>query len=140
MQHGGSPSTPYKTLTVRVPLAYRKRGGRRLVLAPGGSSSGVARLPRIDSTIVKAIARAFRWKRLLDVGRYGSVLELAQAEEVNPSYMCRVLRLTLLAPDIVEAVLGGKQPPEVQLDALLMPHPAAWSAQRERLVASDNSP
>jgi len=123
-----------RTLTVRVPFALRKRGGRKLVVAPEGATWGAPR-PRVDSAMVKALARAHRWKRLLESGRFGSVAELAEAEKINQSYLCRVLRLILLAPDIVEAILDGRQPVGLQLDALLKPLPAEWKLQRFHLVA-----
>ncbi|MGQ0665264.1 MAG: hypothetical protein ACT4P2_17145 [Pseudomonadota bacterium] len=118
-----------RTLTVRVPFALRKRGGRKLVVAPEGATWGAPR-PRVDSTMVKAIARAHRWKQLLESGRFGSIAELAEAEKINQSYLCRVLRLTLLAPDVVEAILDGQQPAGLQLDALLKPLPVEWDHQR----------
>lgn len=124
-----------RTLTVRIPLTFRKRGGRKLVIAPAGAAEAWAPpRPRVDNTLVKAIARAYRWKRLLESGRFVSVTELAEAEKINQSYLCRVLRLTLLPPDIVEAILDGRQPPGIQLDVLLNHHPVAWSTQRERLL------
>jgi hypothetical protein len=89
---------------------------------------------RIDNTMVKALARAHRWKKLLDSGRFQTVQDLAEAEKINPSYIARVLRLTLLAPDIVEAILDGRQPPGLQLDDLLAPFPVEWARQREALV------
>ncbi len=122
-----------RTLTVRVPLAIRKRGGRKLVIAPDGASWSPPGA-RIDNTMVKAIARAHRWMRLLGSGEYASVADLAAAERINESYVCRVLRLTLLAPNIVEAILDGRQPPGIQLHVLLTPHPVEWSTQRERLL------
>ena len=82
--------------------------------------------------MVKALARAFRWRKLLETGVYATVEELAAAEKINGSYVSRVLRLTLLAPDIVEAILDGRQPITVQLDAVLKPFPAEWDAQRQR--------
>lgn len=120
-----------QTVTIHVPFAFRRRGGRRLVLMPEGSAPRSGRA-RIDNTMVKAIARAFRWKRLLESGRYASVLELAEAEEINQSYLCRVLRLTLLAPEVVQSVLDGRQPPGLQLEALLKPLPSHW---REQIAA-----
>ena len=83
--------------------------------------------PRIDNTMVKAIARAHRWKRLMESGRFVSVTELAEAEKINQSYLCRVLRLTLLAPDIVEAILDGRQPVELTLAVLMRPFAAEWA-------------
>jgi len=120
-------------LTVSIPFQIKKRGGRKIVIAPEGASWSAPR-PRVDSTMVKALARAHRWKRLLESGRFASVAELAAAEKINQSYLCRVLRLTLLAPDIVEAILDGRQPPRMQLDVLLTPQSVAWSTQRGRLL------
>lgn len=120
-------------LTVSIPFQIKKRGGRKIVIAPEGASWSAPR-PRVDSTMVKALARAHRWKRLLESGRFASVAELAAAEKINQSYLCRVLRLTLLAPDIVEAILDGRQPPGMQLDVLLTPQSVAWSTQRDRLL------
>ena len=83
--------------------------------------------------MVKAIARAHRWKRLMESGRFASVTELAEAEKINQSYLCRVLRLALLAPDIVEAILDGRQPAALQMHALLKPMPLKWVEQRAAL-------
>ena len=120
-------------LTIRVPLAVRKQGGHKLVLTPGGTmnsgSSGA------DTTLVKALARAFRWRRMMETGRFDTLNELAAAEKINSSYVSRVLRLTLLAPDIVEAILDGRQPPTIQIDLLLNPLPGTWSIQRDHLFA-----
>lgn len=116
-------------LTVTVPMTFRKRGGRKLVIAPNGADAWALPRARIDNTMVKALARAHRWKKLLDSGRYQTVQDLAEAEKINPSYIARVLRLTLLAPDIVEAILDGRQSPGLQLDDLLAPFPVEWTKQ-----------
>jgi hypothetical protein len=83
-----------------------------------------------ERPLVKAIARAHQWKRLLETGKYGSVTDLAAVEKINQSYLCRVLRLTLLAPDIVEAILDGRQPSDLELSKLLKPFPDTWEEQR----------
>jgi len=116
-------------LTVRVPLAVRKqRGGRKLVLTPGGMAnrgqSGA------DSTLVKALARAFRWRRMMETGRYGTLNELAAAEKINSSYVSRLLRLTLLAPDIVKAILDGREPGGPGLPRFLGAASDVWTDQR----------
>lgn len=116
------------TLTVRVPLTLRKRGGRKQVVLPDGGSWG-APSPRIDNTMVKAIARAHRWRRLLESGEFASVTELARAEKLNDSYLARVLRLTLLAPNIVEAILNGQQSGELTLAKVMEPFPVEWEKQ-----------
>ena len=121
-----------QTLTVRVPFTIRKRGGRKLAIAADGTTLATPR-PRIDSTLVKALARAHRWNRLLETGRYGSAAELAAAEKINPSYVSRVLRLTLLAPDIVEAIVEGRQADGMEAALLLRPFSTAWAEQRQTL-------
>jgi hypothetical protein len=83
--------------------------------------------------MVKALARAFRWKRLLDSGRYASISEIAAEVKIDRGYVGSILRLTLLAPDIVEAILDGRQPPESGFPALLKPFPLEWQRQREKL-------
>jgi hypothetical protein len=95
------------TITVFVPMAWRRRGGRKVIVAPPGSDDWAPSL-KIDSVLVKALARAHRWRRLLEEGRFGTLAELADAERISRSYVCRVLRLTLLAPDIVERILEGR--------------------------------
>ena len=126
-------TAPAQTLTVRVPFAIRKRGGRKLAIAADGSTLAPPR-SRIDSTLIKALARAHRWNRLLESGRYGSAAELAAAEKINPSYVSRVLRLTLLALDIVEAIVEGRQANGIEADVLLRPFSADWSEQRQKLT------
>ena len=113
------------TVTIHVPFRLVKRGGRKEMQLPEGATQS----QRTDSTLVKALARAFRWKRMLESGEYATIAELAEREGIAPSYMTRVLRLTLLAPDIVEAILDGKQGPEVTLAQGLEPFPLAWQLQ-----------
>jgi hypothetical protein len=86
--------------------------------------------------MVKAIARAFRWRRLLEEGQYGSVIELVEAEKINKSNISRVLRLSFLAPDIVEAILDRRQPPTLGLPMLLEPLPIRGEHQQRRLMAT----
>jgi hypothetical protein len=90
---------------------------------------GATHSRRADNTLVKALARAFRWKRMLESGEFATIAELAEREGIAPSYMTRVLRLTLLSPDIVAAILDGKQGPEVTLAQVLEPFPAEWAEQ-----------
>lgn len=116
-------------LTVRVPLAVRKqRGGRKLMIAPSSPASCGASAS--NTTLVKAVARAFRWRRMLESGRFGTIDELAAAEKINSSYVSRLLRLTLLSPDIVEAILDGRQPEGMTLPGLMKPFPVEWDVQR----------
>ena len=114
-----------QTLTVVIPLWVKPRGGRKAMVAPG-----VLPMPaRADITLVKAVARAFRWRGMLESGRFGTINELAAAEKINSSYVSRVLRLTLLAPDIVKAILDGRQPEGMTLPVLMGPFPVEWKKQ-----------
>jgi len=113
------------TVTLHVPFRLVKRGGRKETQLP----EGAAPPRRKDSALVKALARAFRWKRMLESGEFTTIAELAEREVITSSYMTRVLRLTLLAPDIVEAILDGKQGPEVTLARVMESVPAEWSAK-----------
>lgn len=114
-----------QTLTVVIPLRVKPRSGRKAMFTPG-----VLPMPaRVDITLVKAVARAFRWRRMLETGRFATINELAAAERINSSYVSRVLRLTLLAPDIVEAILDGRQREGMTLPALIKPFPVEWDRQ-----------
>lgn len=123
-----------RTLTLRVPMTFTKRGGRKLVISPDGAPSWAPPRRRVDNAMIKALARAFRWRKMLETGAHGTVEEIAAAEKINASYVSRVLRLTLLAPDIVEAILDGRQPVELQLEDLLRPFPAEWHEQTQLLI------
>ena len=122
---------PVQTVTVEVPFTIRKRGGRKQVITPDGASAWVSPRTRIDSTMIKAIARGFRWRKLLETGVYGTIEEIAATEKINSSYVSRLLRMTLLAPYIVEAILDGRQPTKVTLAVLMRPFPVAWKEQVE---------
>jgi hypothetical protein len=126
----GSGAAASGTLTVRVPLTLGKRGGSKVILTPSGGSAWAPPQPRVDNTLIKAIARAHRWKQMMESGTYASVTEVATAEKINQSYLCRVLRLTLLAPDIIEAALDGRQRTGPQLHELMKPFPLDWEVQK----------
>jgi hypothetical protein len=118
------------SITVRVPLAIRRRPGRKTVVTPVREGVGPATPTRADPALVKALARAFRYQRLLDEGRYASISEMAAAERIERGYLGSLLRLTLLAPALVEAILDGRQPDGLTLRQLLEPLPASWAEQR----------
>jgi hypothetical protein len=118
------------TLTVHVPLAFRQWGGRKVIVSPAGEQPWTPRRANIDDTLLQAVVRAFRWKQMLDEGRYATVSELAAAHKLNTSYVSHILRLTLLAPDLVEAILDGRQPATMQLQPLMRGFAVEWERQR----------
>lgn len=116
-----------ETVTLHVPLRIVKRGGRKEIQLP----KCAAQPRRTDNTLVKALARAFRWKRMLESGEFATIGELAEREAIASSYMTRVLRLTLLASDIVDAILDGTHEPKVTLARLMEGFPEEWDVQRQ---------
>lgn len=128
------------TITVHVPLSFTRRGGRKQIVLPDGTSSWAPPRARVDNTMVKATARGFRWRKLLEAGVHTTVEDIAAAEKINPSYVSRILRLTLLAPAIVEAILDGRQGPELTLAALMKPFPVEWERQKEHFTVTTPCP
>ncbi len=123
------------TIVVDIPMQWKRRGGRKVIIAPDGGDAWAPAKLRPDETLIRALARAHRWKRMLEEGTHGSVSEIAEAEKIDRSYVNRLLRLTLLAPDIQEAILDGRQPKGMQLEELTRAMPSEWGVQR-RLVGS----
>jgi hypothetical protein len=123
-------STPIPdTVTLHLPFRIVRRGGRKEMQLP----EGAAQSRRIDITLVKALARAFRWKRMLETGEFATIAELAKREGIAAPYLTRTMRLTQLAPDLVESILDGSHPSGLQLEALRSSLPMAWSEQRTAL-------
>jgi hypothetical protein len=132
MIHGAETRLDGKTLVVRISMRFQRRGGRKRIVAPDGGELVPSSRPQPDGTLIKALARAWRWQRMLESGEHANLAELADAERISHSYVCRVLRLTLLAPDIVERILDGR--PTAPLARLLQPFPVEWERQRDRLL------
>lgn len=131
--------TTATSITVRVPLTIRRRPSRKTVVSP--MADGVAPVTtRADPALVKALVRAFRYQKLLDEGRYASITEMAAAERLERGYLGSLLRLTLLAPDIVEAILNGRQPDGLTFAVLAGGVPVGWDAQRNTFGANSPGP
>lgn len=124
------------TITVHVPMTFTVRGGRKTVISRFTTAPSQ---PRIDDSLLRALARAHCWRRKIESGEYGSIAELAKTEGVNESYACRLLRLTLLAPTIVEAILNGRKNTDVMLKQLLKPLPLRWDEQVALLNIGDGT-
>jgi hypothetical protein len=128
------------SVTVVVPMAIRRRGGRKQIIGPDGApvqptvGAPAAAITAGDPVLVKALARAFRWRRMLEEGRYASIRELATAENAERTVVARLVTLSLLAPDIVEAVLDGHEPAALTLAFFRHGLPHAWEAQRAALA------
>lgn len=121
------PDAP-RTLTVSVPLKFERRGGHKTIIGPVVCTPPVV---KHDNALIKALARAHRWRRMIEQGDFPSITEVAKTEKVNQSYACRLLRMTLLAPDIVRKILDGRQGDEVSINDFAGGFPVEWSKQRE---------
>jgi hypothetical protein len=122
------------SITVRVPLRIGRKAGRKTVVMPVQTEGDDTVRTLADPALVKALARAFRYQKLLDERRYASITEMAAAERIERGYLGSLLRLTLLAPPIVEAILDG-QNDGVALLGLLEPFPGNWTHQQDHLLA-----
>ena len=116
------------TLTIWIPMRLQRRGGRKLIVTPDGLKVPQRR-PAPDQTLIKALVRAHRWRRRIESGQAKSITDLAEQEGVTDAYVCRLLPLTCLAPDIVEAILDGRQPKGLRLAEMLGNGPIAWEEQ-----------
>ena len=117
-------------------MAIRRRGGRKQIIGPDGAPMRAGADPaatRGDPALVKALARAFRWRRLLEEGRYASIREVAAAEKMERTFVARTLGLSLLAPDIVETILDGREPVALSVASFRRGLPDTWDAQRAAL-------
>ena len=119
-------------LVVRIPMKLKRRSGRKQIIVPDGLANDEPSAPPQDA-IVDALARAHHWQQLIDEGRYNSITELAEALKLDRSYVGRILRLTLLAPDIIEAILRGNEPSGLSLARLTKEVPMLWAEQRKQL-------
>jgi hypothetical protein len=143
--------TDHATITVHVPMMFTIRGGRKMIIsevlqapgeglhssleagcAPHASFRPAAR-QRTDNALHKALARAYRWRRMIESGEYATITELAKAEHVNQSYACRMLRLTLLAPYVVTTILNRRDSSDLMLKQLMKPLPVRWDEQAAKL-------
>ena len=119
-----------------IPMTFRARAGKTVIVLPDGSRGVVRRGATIDNSMVKLLVRGFRWQRMLYEGKFTSIKDLSAAEKINPSYVSRVLRLAFLSPKVVQAIMDGKQPAWLTMKDLLRPHPNDWSEQERVLLCN----
>lgn len=125
-------------LSTFIPLKIRKRGARKVIMRPDGQVTAAGAAPQTDRPMLVALTRAFYWQHLLDDGVATSGSDIAQREGLHPSTVNELLRLTMLEPAIIQAILAGQQP---RCMSLLWfqhnPMPSSWAAQREVIAAFD---
>ncbi len=119
------------TMTIHIPVQFKRRGGRKLVLTPDGVASPIAPKPAVDDTMLKLLIKGHRWRRRIESGKAKSITDLAAQEKVTNVYVSRILSLTCLAPDIAAAILDGRQPRGLSANLMLKNVPVGWDQQRE---------
>lgn len=123
------PAPEVETLTIRIPMRLQRRRGRKLIMTPEGAAVP-PREPARDETLMRALVRAHRWRRRIESGQARSIIDLGEQEDVTVAYVCRLLPLTCLAPDIIEAILDGRQPKGLRLAEVLGNGPVGWEEQQ----------
>jgi hypothetical protein len=122
-----------------IPMSFRPRSGKTVIVLPDGSRGVVRREATIDNTMIKVIARGFRWQRLLYDGTYATIEDLSAAEKINPSYVSRILRVAYLSPVVVQAILDGEHPVWLTMRHLLEPFPTDWKQQEKKFLAQSRT-
>ena len=117
--------------TTKIPMTFRRRAGKAVIVLPNGERAIERREALIDNAMIKLIARGHRWHRQLFDGTHASIADIAKSENINPSFVCRILRLAYLSPTIVEAILNGQFPAHLTMKRLIAPFPMEWGRQRE---------
>lgn len=133
-----APAAPIPT--TEIPMSFRIRGGKTVMVLPDGSRAVARREATVDNTMVKVLARGFRWQRLLYDGTYATIEDMAAAEKINPSYISRLMRLAYLSPTIVEAILDGRHPAHLTMKDLMEPFPLDWKEQERHFKIAAPSP
>lgn len=117
-------------INIHIPFAVKRRGGRKLILSPDGDNAVFEARPHQDNSLIKVLVRAHKWRKQFETSKYKSLDELAEKLGINKSYLARVMRVNLLAPDIKEAILNGAQPRTLTVTELLKPFSELWEEQR----------
>lgn len=125
-------------IVISVPVNFTRKFGRRyMIVPPIEGDTPFTAPPRKDDTLLKALARAHKWSQWLETGKVKKIDHLAADNDINPSYVSRIIRLNLLAPDIKEMILDGRQPKTMKLSVMLNPFPNDWEAQRRHFGLID---
>ncbi len=118
-------------LRIHIPMHIRRMRGRKMIFAPQALDGGIPDcLPEVQSALVQALGKAFSWSDAIENGEFSSVTELARHLDIGDSYVVRILKLTTLAPDIIEAILNGEEPSGLSLARLIRTFPRDWERQR----------
>ncbi len=123
------------TPTTEIAMNFYRRGVKTIIIKPDGSRVLERKEAKVDNSMVKAIARGFRWQRLMLDGVYNTIYDIAEKEKISPSFVSRISRLATLSPRVVEAIVEGKHPPHLTMKDLFRPFPAEWALQEQVLLS-----
>ncbi len=124
--------------TTEIPMTFRRRGGKAVIVLPNGDRAIERREALIDNAMVKLLARGHRWHRKLFDGTHASIEDMAKSENISPSFVSRILRLAYLSPTVIEAILDGKDPAQLTMKDLMEPFPMEWDAQARHFGIESN--
>jgi hypothetical protein len=124
--------------TTEIPMTFRRRGGKAVIVLPNGDRAIERREALIDNAMVKLLARGHRWHRKLFDGTHASIEDMAKSENISPSFVSRILRLAYLSPTVIEAILDGKYPAQLTMKDLMEPFPMEWDAQARHFGIESN--
>jgi hypothetical protein len=122
--------------TTEIPMNFRRRDGKAVIVLPDGSRAIERRETLIDNAMVKLLGRGQRWHRKLFDGTHASIEDMAKSENISPSFVSRILRLAYLSPTIVEAILDGMYPAHLTMKDLMEPFPVEWESQEQIFLSS----
>lgn len=117
-------------LVISLPVSFSQKSGRRWMIVPPSGDKPVSKAPKQDDALLKALIRAHKWAQALEAGRITCLDQIAREQNINGSYISRIIRLNLLAPDIKTMILDGRQPQTMRLADMLKSFPDEWQAQR----------
>jgi hypothetical protein len=120
--------------TTEIPMSFRRRGGKAVIVLPNGARAIERREALIDNAMVKLLARGHRWHRKLFDGTHATIEDMAKSENISPSFVSRILRLAYLSPTVVEAILDGKYPAHLTMKDLMEPFPVEWAMQEKKFL------
>ena len=123
-----------ETVIIHVPMRFSVRSGRKVIIS---EAVELPAQPKTENALLTALARAHRWRRLIENGNYISITDLAKANKVNQSYACRLLRLSLLSPSIVTDILNSRQNSKLTLKDVTKPFPLRWDQQFSAFQTSE---
>ena len=127
---GGNPSID-GPVTIELPIIFKRHGGRKYITSPDGKEIVSPKTPKFDNSLIRAVVRGHEFLEKFDQDPNVTILTLKETEKLDHAYIAKTIRMTQLAPDIIEAILNGRQPRSLTLSQMLRPFPDSWTEQRK---------